>query len=71
MVHTGPNPLSPRTAVKVLGLRASESEPAIDAAVKTSQKSPLARATRQADSRPVLKRLRMFNKAAGSLIANA
>ena len=55
----------------MLGLKASESEPAIDAAVKTSQESPLARAIRQADSRPVLKRLRIFNDATDSLLENA
>ena len=66
MVHTRPNPLSPRTAVRVLGLKASESEPAMDAAVKTSQESPLARAIKQADSRPVLKRLRRCDEVTGS-----
>lgn len=57
--------------VSVLGLRASETESAIDAAVKTSQDKPLARAIKLAKSRLILKRLRRFKEAMGLLLEDA
>jgi hypothetical protein len=55
----------------VLESRASESEPAMDAAVKTSQENPLARPIKQANNRLALNLLRIVNDAAGSLLENA
>jgi hypothetical protein len=70
IIHSRPNPLSPTTTAKVLEPTASESEPAMDAAVKTSQETPLARAMRQANIRLALKRLRIFNDATVSPLEN-